>query len=326
MIPLRDPAVMRTNPPTRSRRARQPGAQDTSTATGPPGGDAAEATPGGEFESLPRRPWTCRWGRRVLAPQSVTQPEVGWACQHPAGRALGDKRLTLPCPRCPVWDPPDTAVLAALAVLPREERWDVAAFVRVRHYERGEAVVNEGERSDFVPLVARGRVKVSRTAAAGHEILLTEAGPGDPVGVLTGLDDGASLVSVRAVEPATCLLVLRRLLVPLVERYPKFAQDVLVGVGRLRAALMTRAPELMGGRVETRFARLFLRLAHSMGRPEGRGVRIAMPLSRRELAGLTGTTIETCIRLMRRWHRQRVVRTDARGFLVRDVARLKKLA
>lgn len=257
---------------------------------------------------------------------TVAQPEVGWACQHPDGRKLAGPGLPPPCPHCPVWASVDEAVVSALGVLPPPDRWDVAAFVQPREYRRGELVVREGERADFVPLVARGRVKVFRTAAAGLEIFLTEAGPGDPVGVLTGLESGPSLASVRAVEPAACLLVPRRLLASLVERYPAFGREVLLGVGRLRAALMERAPELMGGRVETRFARLFLRLARTVGRPERSGVRIAVPLSRRELAGLTGTSVETCIRLMRRWHRRRVVRTEGDGFFVHDVTRLKKLA
>ncbi len=217
-------------------------------------------------------------------------------------------------------------MLSALGALSAPDRWAVAAFVVPRQYGRGQVIVREGERADYVPLVASGRVKVVRTAPAGHEILLTVAGPGDPVGVLTGLTLDPSLASVRAIEPTTCLLVPRRLLLPLVERYPGFARDVLVGVGRLRTALMERAPELMGGRVERRFARLFLRLARTQGRPERGGVRIGVRLSRRDLAGLTGTTVETCIRLMRRWHLHRIVRTDARGFFVCDLSRLQRLA
>ena len=41
-----------------------------------------------------------------------------------------------------------------------------------------------------------------------------------------------------------------------------------------------------------------------------------MPLSRQELADLTGTTIETCIRIMSRWQKDEIVRTEKDGFVV----------
>jgi CRP/FNR family transcriptional regulator len=46
-----------------------------------------------------------------------------------------------------------------------------------------------------------------------------------------------------------------------------------------------------------------------------------MPLSRQELADLSGTTIETAIRIMSRWQREEVLLTQKDGFVVlnRDV-------
>jgi CRP/FNR family transcriptional regulator len=82
--------------------------------------------------------------------------------------------------------------------------------------------------------------------------------------------------------------------------------------------LTNRLAELSGGRIEPRFARLFLKLAGEMGRAERGGTFIPLPLSRQELADMTGTTIETCIRIMSRWGKQEVVRTDKDGFTILD--------
>ena len=51
-----------------------------------------------------------------------------------------------------------------------------------------------------------------------------------------------------------------------------------------------------------------------------------MPLSRQELADLTGTTIETCIRIMSRWNKDEVVRTEKDGFVVLDRGELERSA
>ena len=41
---------------------------------------------------------------------------------------------------------------------------------------------------------------------------------------------------------------------------------------------------------------------------------------------MTGTTVETCIRIMSRWNKDEVVRTEKDGFVVLDRAELERLA
>jgi len=88
---------------------------------------------------------------------------------------------------------------------------------------------------------------------------------------------------------------------------------------------IVRLTELTGGRVESRFARLLLKLADQMGRPDAArgGIVVAMPMSRQELADLTGTTIETATRIMSRWNKDDVLRTDRNAFVILDVETLK---
>jgi CRP/FNR family transcriptional regulator len=53
---------------------------------------------------------------------------------------------------------------------------------------------------------------------------------------------------------------------------------------------------------------------------------VPLSLSRQELADMTGTTIETCIRIMSRWGKQEVVRTEKDGFVVLNRAPLEAVA
>jgi CRP/FNR family transcriptional regulator len=63
-----------------------------------------------------------------------------------------------------------------------------------------------------------------------------------------------------------------------------------------------------------------------MGRDERGGTFIPLSLSRQELADMTGTTIETCIRIMSRWGKQEVVRTEKDGFVILDRKGLEAVA
>lgn len=112
----------------------------------------------------------------------------------------------------------------------------------------------------------------------------------------------------------------------LFERHPSFVRGFLTGMAQRIVELTRRIPEVAGGRVETRFAHLFLKLAERMGRPQGASVFIPMVLTRQDLADLTGTTIETCIRVMSRWGKEGVVRTEKDGFLLDDRPALERLA
>jgi CRP/FNR family transcriptional regulator len=132
--------------------------------------------------------------------------------------------------------------------------------------------------------------------------------------------------SAVALEPTECLVVARQDFFRLLEQHPALVRGLLSSLTIRLAELTRRLVELTGARVEARFARLFLKLADQMGRPERGGTYVAMPLARQELADLTGTTIETAIRIMSRWQKDEVVLTDKDGFVITDRAVLEAAA
>ena len=90
--------------------------------------------------------------------------------------------------------------------------------------------------------------------------------------------------------------------------------------------LADRIAELSTGRIEARLARFFLKLADNMGQPTPDGTVVALALSRQELADMIGTTIETAIRVMSRWGKEGVVRTEKDGFVIADRPALEAIA
>jgi CRP/FNR family transcriptional regulator len=103
-------------------------------------------------------------------------------------------------------------------------------------------------------------------------------------------------------------------------------RGLLLGLTQRLVELTTRIAELSGTRVEARLARLLLKMADDIGRDERGGRFIPLALSRQELADMTGTTIETAIRIMSRWGKEGVVRTEKDGFVVLDRAALERVS
>jgi CRP-like cAMP-binding protein len=210
--------------------------------------------------------------------------------------------------------------------LSAQDQSRLAAVSVARSYAKGETIFSEGDPPDFLVTIVSGRVKVVKTLPSGKEIILEIFGPGDPVGAVVAYEGRPYPASAVAIEPAACILVRRREFFALLEDHPTFVRGFLTGMAGRIVELTRRIPEVAGGRVETRFAHLFLKLAARVGQPHPAGRFVPIPLSRQELADLTGTTTETCIRVMSRWGKAGIVSTQRDGFVVRNEAELERLA
>ena len=210
--------------------------------------------------------------------------------------------------------------------LSAEDRARLAPHTRVRDYVRGEQIFIEGSPSDRFYAIASGRVKVFKTTPAGKDVILEIFGVGDPLGAVAVYEGWPFPASAVALEDTTCLTIERSAFFSLLEGHPTLVRGLLLGLTLRLVELTNRLAELTGGRVEPRLARLFLKLAGEVGHESSGGTFIPMPLSRQELADLTGTTIETAIRIMSRWSKQRVVLTEKEGFLLVDRKALEALA
>jgi CRP/FNR family transcriptional regulator len=206
-----------------------------------------------------------------------------------------------------------------------EDQKRLAAVSLAKFYEKGDTIFREGDPPDFLVTIASGRVKVVKLIPSGKEIILEIFGAGDPVGAVVAYEGRPYPASAVAIEPVQCILVRRSEFFALFERHPTFVRGFLTGMAQRIVELTRRIPEVAGGRVEIRFARLFLKLADRMGEARGAARFIPMALSRQELADLTGTTIETCIRIMSRWGKEGVVTTEREGFVVSDRSVLERL-
>lgn len=221
----------------------------------------------------------------------------------------------------PVVDDAKDALLRRIPMFRRVSPDDRAALVRVSHlavYERGDAVFMEGADADRFVTIAEGRVKVFKATPAGKEVILEIFGSGDPLGAVAVYEGGQFPASAQALETTTCLTIDRRAMYALLEERPALVRALLSGLTLRLLELTRRLADLTGSRVEARFARLFLKLADQIGRPGQGGVLVPMPLSRQELADLTGTTIETAIRTMSRWQKEDVLHTVKEGFVLLD--------
>lgn len=206
------------------------------------------------------------------------------------------------------------------------DRERIAARASIREYPRGTRIFTEGDPAEQFYVVTSGRVKVFKMTPSGKDVILEIFASGDILGGVAVYEGWPFPASAVALDETICVSIARRDFFELLEQHPSLVRGLLAGLTMRLVELTNRLAELTGGRVEPRFARLFLKLADEIGRPERGGVFVPMPLSRQELADMTGTTIETAIRIMSRWNKQLLVRTEKEGFVILNRAELEILS
>lgn len=203
---------------------------------------------------------------------------------------------------------------------------EVDARMQVRGYDVDEPVFHAGDRADTLFVLATGTVKLSRTTGEGRDVLIDVVAPGDLFGTLSALGDPEYPDTARALTVACVLSISADDFRAVMQRHPSVALAVLDDVAHRLEQSRQRVAHLSGGTVDQRVAAALLRLVTVVGEPRGSGVLLQLPLTRADLASMSGTTTESASRVMSRLRHQGVVESGRRWTSVLDVARLQALA
>jgi len=209
--------------------------------------------------------------------------------------------------------------------LGEEVHRQLMAIATLRDHRRGDFLWHEGEDSEWLTLIVRGRVKIVREAVSG-DVILEIFGEGEPVGSIAVYNYMPYPASAVALEDVTIFALPRRDYFELLDRQPEFARGIIRELTKLNVALTRKLAEARGQRVDVRMAQLFLALSSRMGKEVDGGIEIPLQLSRQEIADLVGTTVESAIRVMSRWGREGIVVTKEKSFFVPSRYRLAAVA
>jgi CRP/FNR family transcriptional regulator len=214
---------------------------------------------------------------------------------------------------------------AACSVLEEGEREALASAGRIRSLARGETLFSAGDQEVACATLVSGALKVSAFDSGGEERILALIHPAGFVGEMFAPFAHYDVVSLTGSK----LCVFGRAdMESAVERYPALARALLRRSQEdLHAARDLLA--LSGNRdAGSKLASLLLGLAQGASdSPCHPARKFDLPLTRGEMAGMLGITIETVSRRLSSFERDGLItRTGARGIALLDPARLAALA
>ncbi len=199
---------------------------------------------------------------------------------------------------------------------------EISRFFRDKAFAAGETIYTAGDPAVSLYVVAAGKVKLARTAETGRTVVLGVIGPGDFFGTLSALGDRVYPDYAVAHTGCCVLAVAGADFQAILRRYPQTANATLEIVAARLASMHELVEQLSAHPAEQRIASTLLALADKLGEKQGKSILIQMPLSRQDLAEMTGIVPETASRILAHLRRSGLIRTGRQWVAIPDPARL----
>nr|WP_042178709.1 Crp/Fnr family transcriptional regulator [Kibdelosporangium sp. MJ126-NF4]CEL13356.1 cAMP-binding proteins-catabolite gene activator and regulatory subunit of cAMP-dependent protein kinases [Kibdelosporangium sp. MJ126-NF4]CTQ99046.1 cAMP-binding proteins-catabolite gene activator and regulatory subunit of cAMP-dependent protein kinases [Kibdelosporangium sp. MJ126-NF4] len=223
-------------------------------------------------------------------------------------------------------DVTDRARTTRIVGLPGRASTALLAAATPLRLARGEVVFRMGDPGDSMFLVVHGRVRIGRPGDAGKENLLTLLGPGDLFGELTLFDPAPRKATATAVSTVDLLALTASTMRTWLASEPDAAWHLMRFLARRVRRTNDVVETLLFSDVSRRVARAVLELADRFGRRTPDGVRVDHGLTQQELAHYVGASRESVNRALAEFAARSLVRSESRGLVITDLARLRRKA
>ena len=199
------------------------------------------------------------------------------------------------------------------SMLTSSQAESVAQDVVKSRFKRGEAIIEQGKKSDFLAIILTGRARVFTTDDKGREVILATMQPGDYIGEMSLIDNEPHSATVRA-EVQTDVLVLGRLeFARCLPESTSMAYAVLKGLVRRLRHADGKIESLALMDVYGRVAKCLMEFA--VADSFGTAV-IRDKVSRQDLAKMVGASREMVSRVMKDLEDRGFIETRSDGSMI----------
>ena len=196
--------------------------------------------------------------------------------------------------------PLDRSIVANVPIFAGLSSGDLDAILREARsvrYPKDSSVFGQGMEAHSFFVLLHGHLRVEKMTPQGQQIVVRYVSAGELFGVAQAMG---------------------------LKEYPATAEHCRPG-NRLQDT-QARVLEMSSEQVEQRVAHALLRLAKQAGRKVERGVEIDFPISRQDVAEMTGTTLHTVSRILSAWEQQGLVEGGRQRIVLREPHKLFGLA
>jgi CRP-like cAMP-binding protein len=223
----------------------------------------------------------------------------------------------------------DTSLVAHLplfAGFKPEELEEILREARSARFPKNTAVFEQGEDAHSFFLLLHGHVRAAKTTPTGEQIVVRYVAPGETFGLAMAIGLTQYPATATAVDDSVVLAWPTGTWPRLVEKFPALATNTLQTVGARLQETHTRVLEMSTQQVEQRVAHALLRLAKQSGKKVDHGIEIDFPISRQDIAQMTGTTLHTVSRILSGWEQLGLIESGRQRIVLREPHKIVVLA
>ena len=215
--------------------------------------------------------------------------------------------------------------LTLFAGLEPVELADILTESHAAHRRKNTTVFEQGEEAHSFFVLLHGHIQAAKVTPGGQQVVVRYVTPGETFGVAVAIGLSTYPATATAVDDSLVLAWPSAAWPRLVAKYPVIAAKTLQTVGERLQESHTRIIDISTEQVERRVARALLRLIRQAGRTTEKGIEIDFPISRQDIAEMTGTTLHSVSRILSAWEDQGVVAGGRQRILVCDPHKLARI-
>jgi CRP/FNR family transcriptional regulator len=197
-----------------------------------------------------------------------------------------------------------------LARLSPADHADLLTLGVLQRYQKGDLVFHAGAPGHHVYFLIRGRVKIYQYSPQGRVVILWFCFPGEIFGLAEVVRGGGRVVNAQACETSEVLAVSQERFREFIATHPGAAllsMEVLSSRLRILGEILVN---LVSDDVNTRIAKLILRLSARYGTRVGKDIFLNIPLTHQEIADMVGTSRQTVTAALSALKRQGALSID----------------
>jgi len=203
---------------------------------------------------------------------------------------------------------------------------DILREAQSVRYPKGASVFQQDEEAHSFFILLHGHLRVMKVTPDGQQVVVRYVTPGEIFGIAMAMGRGTYPATALAVVDSLALVWPSAAWPRLVAKHPSLAVNTIQTVGSRLQDAHTRVVEMSTEQVERRVAHALLRLAKQAGRKGDDGIQIDFPISRQDVAEMTGATLHTVSRILSAWEDQGLVGSGRQRISIRDPHKLFMLA
>ena len=190
----------------------------------------------------------------------------------------------------------------------------------------GVVIFDEGQPARSFHMILSGHIRMARITEAGDTTIVLHIPAGQVFGFETNGRKATYQASAIAANACRVLSWSNDLWPMFTTEYDGFAAEMFRCLSARADEMSNRIVEMQTMTAEQRIACAILRMIGQTGRKVTSGVEIDFPISRQNIADMTGTTLHTVSRLLSAWEKQGMIESTRCHIVVKNPHRMVMIA